>query len=969
MKKILLSLITIISFSFLFGQEVQFSIVERNSQELVVRVSFPTADIQTINATGISYTKIYVGNAYPTLEAGAPEFLKSTFSIIIPEGSTPTTTILESDFEYETLPFELVPSKGRLYRNIDPATVPYIKGSSYQINDYLGDNQGIVSDSYQLRDFHGVNISVSPYAYNPMLQSLKIYHSILLKISFNQPFTQPIAKKNNREFNEIYKQHFLNFTPTKYTPIEEEGELLIIAPDIYTSQLEELKNWKIKCGIPTTIVPLSSTGNSSSNIKTYITNYYNSHNLAFVLTVGDNTLFPAYTTSGGWGASNTEDNYYAEVAGGDYYPDILLGKLSIENATHLTTQIQKILMYEQNTGETSHYPVACGIASEEGTGDDNEYDYEHIRNINQRLLNYTYTSQYEFYEGNHGGVDAAGDPSASSILNGINDGVGIVNYCGHGGDDMWVTSSFSNSNISQLTNYDKLPFIFSVACVNGDYVNNTCFAEAWLRATKNGRLTGAVATLMSTINQAWDPPMCGQDEMTKVLAEIYPNNIKRTFGGISFSGLMKVLDVYSDEETYRTWLVFGDPSLMVRTAIPQQLTATHNNIIPLGLTQITVNCPTDDAKFCLSANNEILDCQVTANGSVSLSIPNTIDVHDTLYLTGTKFNYTPYQAIITISSIEGPYPTVKNIYFTNAQGDTVNPEYGKNLTMHIAIQNIGNEVATNATLTTIYGDSYVQNGSYSFGPFTLSSFATTSFSAPFYIYDNVPFGYYTPINCNLSVDNLTLDSICNQRLYAPMPEIGNCIVNDSESIISANNSLDISENCTLEFEMKNDGDAASINGTVILTSVTGNIHINRPLNSIESINMNSSIPISFRVSVPDNIPANTIEQLNLTYYYGAYSINKDFYLPISQTVGINDSNVSGMTSVYPNPTSGKIRIENEQSIQKIELYNLPGQLIETISVNNTAITIDINNFASGVYIMKIIDSDNSIISLQKIVKR
>ena len=52
-------------------------------------------------------------------------------------------------------------------------------------------------------------------------------------------------------------------------------------------------------------------------------------------------------------------------------------------------------------------------------------------------------------------------------------------------------------------------FIISVACVNGNFVNSTCFAEAWLRAEDNDEPTGAIATLMSTINQSWNPPMRG----------------------------------------------------------------------------------------------------------------------------------------------------------------------------------------------------------------------------------------------------------------------------------------------------------------------------------------------------------------------------------------------------------------------------------------------------------------------------
>ena len=39
----------------------------------------------------------------------------------------------------------------------------------------------------------------------------------------------------------------------------------------------------------------------------------------------------------------------------------------------------------------------------------------------------------------------------------------------------------------------------------------TCFAETWLRATdSNGQPTGAIATLMASVNQAWNPQWMGR---------------------------------------------------------------------------------------------------------------------------------------------------------------------------------------------------------------------------------------------------------------------------------------------------------------------------------------------------------------------------------------------------------------------------------------------------------------------------
>ena len=86
-----------------------------------------------------------------------------------------------------------------------------------------------------------------------------------------------------------------------------------------------------------------------------------------------------------------------------------------------------------------------------------------------------------------------------------------------------------------------LPFIFSVACVNGAYHSGECFAEAWLKK-ENG---GAVLTLMSTINQSWVPPMRGQDYFNDLLTGGYdyqanPGNGISTTEGRSIIGSIVV---------------------------------------------------------------------------------------------------------------------------------------------------------------------------------------------------------------------------------------------------------------------------------------------------------------------------------------------------------------------------------------------------------------------------------------------
>ena len=70
-------------------------------------------------------------------------------------------------------------------------------------------------------------------------------------------------------------------------------------------------------------------------------------------------------------------------------------------------------------------------------------DNQHIDIIKKnKLLPFTYTNVHEIY----------GSGSASSVANAINQGLGVINYVGHGSDTSWVTTGFSNSNIANLSN-------------------------------------------------------------------------------------------------------------------------------------------------------------------------------------------------------------------------------------------------------------------------------------------------------------------------------------------------------------------------------------------------------------------------------------------------------------------------------------------------------------------------------------
>lgn len=848
---------TTLLFVFVFGillgfaqsQEPQFTLLQSSSEGALVRIDFPAYSTHQIDVNGTIMNQLEMKNAYPVLETGSPALLETAFSLIIPENSQPTATIVES--EYTSIPqFELVPSKGKLYRNVNPDEVAYMKGASYFENRFLKDNEVTIGESYQLRDYNGVAVQIYPFAYNPVQKILKAYSSITVEVRFNSDHSFRNISTVAKAYNDIYTGHFLNYSTAKSTPLEEMGDMLILAPDDFCEAMQPYADWKIKNGYRAEIVPLSTVGNTGAIVKNYITNYYNEHNLTYVVIVGDNSKFPTISVGG-----NVSDNYYAEIVGDDKYPDVIIGKISADNVDQVTVQVNKFLQYEQSPVETEHFPVFCGIASNQGPGDNGEYDYTHIRNICNTLSAYTYTSGYELFEGSQGGLDLSGNPTAAQVLSTVNSGVGIINYCGHGDVTLWGTTNFSNSNINNLTNYNKLPFIISVACLNGNYVNQTCFAEAWLRANKNGQPTGAAGALMSLISQPWNSPMCAQDEMIRLLTGTASVAQKRTFGGIAFNGFIKMLDNYNDYEVSRTWILFGDPAMMVRTAIPEQLSAEHYQELPYGSANLDISSLVENARIILTHNGEILSQGTITSGHCSLPIPTTLQVTDTLQITAVAPNYIPYQGYCVLIPNNGPFVTYRSMVLHDNRNNDGLANYGETVTMDVVMKNIGSENASSASAQLTTSDDYltILDGSQDFGFIEAGAEKTFTSAFKLSVSSNVPANHKATLSLHIIFEDQDITVPITLQTYAPSFSTNSITVDDA-TLGNNNRSMDLGETAMLKFTVTNNGNCNSTNSTAIISCPGGELQLYRYPQEFSALTMGSSQTLEFKASARVNEP-------------------------------------------------------------------------------------------------------------------
>jgi len=603
------------------------SVLENNPDRIVVEYRFPDFVEASVDIDGQKHSQVSLSGEPLTKMRGAPELPHHADSIIIPDDAAMAATVLSSRY-YEIQNIDVAPSKGIILRTVNPAAVAYTFGEAYAADAFFPGELVQLGEPYNLRDHRGVVVDVYPLQYNPVQRTLRVYTTMTVEVAPTGTGTINVLSPDramhslSRAFDTVYRSHFINYEPDlRYTPLDETGDMLIIAHDAWIPNVQPLANHKNSIGINTTVVGVSTIGNNWSSIKSYLQSVYNTSDLAFVLLVGDAAQVAHPTASGG-----ASDPTYSKLAGSDNYPDILVGRFSAETAAQVDTQVQRTIEYENMPAtQQDWFMRGTGVASNQGPGDDGEYDYQHLNYIRNDLLGYGYTL-----------VDQIYDPSASAsqVTAALNAGRGIINYCGHGSTTSWSTTGFSNSHVNSLVNDNMLPFIFSVACVNGQFNGYTCFAEAWLRATNGNEPTGAVGTYMSSINQSWNPPMCAQDEFVDLLvAETYV-----ALGTLCFGGSCQMMDEYGSDGVamFDTWHVFGDPSLRVIGTVqpPEGLGVTPGDGLNAEGQQGGPFTP-NNAQYTLENYNDTpLDYEVTktvnwltiANGSGTIPPMSTVAV-------------------------------------------------------------------------------------------------------------------------------------------------------------------------------------------------------------------------------------------------------------------------------------------------------------------------------------------------------
>ncbi|MBM3288480.1 MAG: hypothetical protein FJY88_14205, partial [Candidatus Eisenbacteria bacterium] len=374
------------------------------------------------------------------------------------------------------------------------------------------------------------------------------------------------------------------------------------------------------------------------------------------------------------------------LAGDDHYPDALISRLSTQSATQLQTQIARTIRYERDPdlgAAAAWYSKACGIASN-ATGGTGYYDWQRCNWLRDSLLAYTYVH-----------VDQIYDPGATRlhVAAAINEGRGFVNYIGHGGTNYWTTTLFNVQDVYALTNGFMNPYICSVACLNGNFPANECFAEAWLRAGTGVEPKGGIGIYAASTNTAWVPPCDMQTEVVRLLT----NEIRNSLGGLSFNGVSKAMDRWPGNEAVRLmeqYNLFGDCTVMMRTTEPAALTVAHAETLYFAQSSFDVATPgVAGARAALYAGGTLYGTAYTDGaGEATINLSPLPPLGSQLLLTVMAYNR---QTII--DTVEVALEYLADVRVADYRTGALGPVAGVPTPIEILLANAGPDTAHDVT--------------------------------------------------------------------------------------------------------------------------------------------------------------------------------------------------------------------------------------------------------------------------------
>jgi len=344
--------------------------------------------------------------------------------------------------------------------------------------------------------------------------------------------------------------------PSSWYKAQAGYDMVVIANSAFISSVGPLVTWRQGQGHKVAVIDvqqLYDEFNWGEKTPYALKNFLSAANSAwttkpqFVLLAGDATFDPKnYLEQGNddFVPTYLVDTQLLETASDDWFsdfnltglPQMAIGRLPIRTAVDCTTLVNKIIAYDQS-GSSSWTQSALLVADNNDSSDNFVGAIQALQALLPTSLNTTT-------------ILADTDSNAEAdIISDINSGQGLVDYAGHGSEQIWSNSLFDNSAALGLTNGSMTPVVISMTCLNG-YLDvwEDSLAKALIKAPGGGAVAVWASSALTNVGP--------QATMDQALIKLLYSGQSLTLGQAAAAAKAAVTDM----DVRRTWILFGDPA-------------------------------------------------------------------------------------------------------------------------------------------------------------------------------------------------------------------------------------------------------------------------------------------------------------------------------------------------------------------------------------------------------------------------
>ncbi|NQT33877.1 T9SS type A sorting domain-containing protein [bacterium] len=483
-------------------------------------------------------------------------------------------------------------------------------------------------------------LSVTPFRYYPSEQGLEIAKKIVLRVDFAPGHRQNIIKSSHpsRKLREIQQVGILNPPPEIPREMDfDENEpvrMLAVMKEEALENAQPLIDFHHNSGIRTEVWLVDDV-EDEHEIKDRVREMFE-EGLEYLFIIGDGCYYENETDvpmhlwgypniDPGWqddeSTTSHSDTWYVcldprnDDGYEDHVPDLTVGRITYdaeENMDELELQVNKLLdyiewRYEDNDGE---WLSRAGLMAYRDVGGDEGTEYIECK---QAIAEFEYQYPTPEFFPFYGNEENATNANVIRLIN--EEGIGILNYRGHGNSSSWPSWSFSREtwNRTQVNRLENIasPFILiSSACLTGNIATrrSDCLVESFLKHDEGGSISaqGSVITTYTPGNHFFD---------RRIFSTWFEDGIYDV--GYAYMDALAEMVLNWENDWYsctgrmnaRASIWLGDPAFELKMAPPQEMAVEISEFIPSGTQQLeatfTMNDePLTDARICVRGGDE-----------------------------------------------------------------------------------------------------------------------------------------------------------------------------------------------------------------------------------------------------------------------------------------------------------------------------------------------------------------------------